>query len=639
MKTKKNMRTKARTGTSTLIAAALLAGAGLAAAAGLATESMHAPQLLVRLTPSQPPSAEAVAGSEDVTLLSFDMQARGGTATVDAMTFSVFGDTDASFSTIEDDAPAEDRFMECRLEATDGTVLAGPSPVTAGSLTFSDSLAVSSTSASTYLIRCDLSAAAALDGDADRFAASIAGESSVTASIGGTALSGTALMIGLTDTLNAAGAISMRVQTSGTLSLRVAADTTESAILLGSTSKNEIGTWEFQASGEDFFLETLSFDDLGSATGAATASIACAKEDGTTYSDTESVSAGKVVFQNAECYAPASAKGSIKLTVDINPIGSSGLASGDTLKFVLNATDAGTFSAVGAVSGNTLTESDLAATVSGRKMVLRKTKPTVSLASGSPSGAGVPGISEILRFNVAAASQGFVTFEKIIFNVTTSDADHDFNLCSNLADATKWEFYNLDDSSSALDDAADWTFLDSGVGDPIQDCDAGNAIAYAVLDLQGSATTGTEEIAAGETKTYAVKVNTTGAGALDDDMIRLDIINELKADTDTAFDGTADNDGEAIRWDDDTEGSDATGDLVKNLPVTGGSIQYYPARGPSRTYDPRTLVVRRPGTRHRGPARPRKEPPGKSRPCRGGKSRSLRHGPDGKGAARGARQD
>lgn len=565
----KKTQTKTKTSTTTVVGIALLAGAGLAAAAGLAMMSMRSPALLVRLTPRQPLSTEVVAGSEDATLLSFDLQPRGGDATVDEMTFSVFGDDDADFAVIDRDAAAEDRFTECRVEDAAGTVIAGPSPVIAEALTFSDPFTVTSATTTTYLVRCDLSSDSPLDGDPDRFAASLAGESSVTATIGGSALSGAGLAIGTGDALNTAGNISVRVQESGMLTLRPASDMTPSDILLGATTGNEVGRWEFQARGEDFLIETLSFDDLGSATGAVTASLLCTNEDGSGYTDTESVSAGHVAFENAECYARVGDVAAVTLTVDLDTVGSSGATSGDTLRFTLNALDSGSFSAVGVTSGNDVDETDVAASVSGRQMVLRQSEPEFSLASGGSS-SGVPGLDEVFRFNAAAASGGDVAVTQLVFRMTGTDNDAtNWNACGDgagsarLADATRWFLYDSTDLSTPLSDAGDWSFLKAD-GRPC--LMALTPVAYAVLNLEAEATTGEIELPAGGTSTFILKADTTGASAASDDSVRIDLLSESEAVSIRQ---------RAVLWDDiDGGATDISAYLLQVLPLTGTTVTF-----------------------------------------------------------------
>ncbi len=369
------------------------------------------------------------------------------------------------------------------------------------------------------------------------------------------------------------------ITTAGTMVVSASGSTPNSSIILGASTDVEISKVKFEASTESFIINAFQMQNTGSDDSVASSvTLTYTDSEGEEATDTGYLAAGFVKFDNLDLFVEADDDATVTISIDTNSVSSSGGAdSGDTIELEFVDEE---FEADGYNSNTSLDADDVADVAGFNVMTLRKTQPTLSLASGSPSGAGVAGDSEVFRFNVAADSRGDVTLDKVIFAVTTSDDDNDFNECDDgagdtgLEDVTKWEIYDTDDSSSKLDDAGDWTFLDSGAGDAAQDCDVGEVIKYAVLDFEGSATTGPEEIGAGETKTYVVKVDTTGASSADDDAIRVDIIDEDEADTDTAFDATDDNDGFAIRWDDDNEGASITGALVDNLPVTGGTIQY-----------------------------------------------------------------
>jgi hypothetical protein len=376
----------------------------------------------------------------------------------------------------------------------------------------------------------------------------------------------------------------------GSLSVSLDGSTASSTIILGSSTGVSMSKFKFDADDEPYVVRMITLDNCvtaadadgdcsdvnetdGSDAIAASVKLSYTNSDGKTETKTAFLSNGTVTVDNLDIYVPTESTRTLTVTVDTNTVSSTGASSGDSIQLNLDAEASGTadFEAIGQSSGETFDEDDIDTYVVANDMVVRKTKPTISLASGSPSGAGIPGSSEVFRFNVAADSRGFVTLKTVVFDVSTSDADNDFNFCEDLGSATKWEFYDLDDSSTKLDDNGDWTFLDDGVSDAAEDCDAGEVLEFAVLDFEGSATTGTEEIGAGETKTYVLKVDTTGASASDDDSIRIDISDEATVDGSDAFAGSNDS---SIQWDDDSEGDDANGEFVKNLPVTGGSIQY-----------------------------------------------------------------
>jgi len=566
-------QTKTQTSTKTLVATLVIAGLGLLAAAAnmaMPPTSARPPTLLVRATPAQARTVDAVRGAQDVTLLSVDLQPGGGNATVSKLAFSVFGDLDANFSAIARDANATDRFTSCVLVSAAGDTVAGPATISSGLLTFNDTFVVMANAVSTYAVRCDLSATATTDGTPDRFAASIAGESAMTASIGGTALSGSSLVIGGTtaDTLNPTGIVSVRAINEGRLSFRIGTDNPESDIVLGATTGVDVGHWEIMASNEDFTIGKLSFANVGTDAAIASVSLSCRIQDGSTVTYTSVLSAGRVEFSSTACFANHLAGQTLALSVDTNAVGSSGVSSGDDFRFVLNALDPGTFSATGMSSGNAYDETDVAATVSAEQMVLRQSEPAFALSSSSPSGTGTPGVSEVLRFNVSAASTGDIAVNQLVFRVTATDmAGSEWQNCDTAASggfaaSSNWQLYDLSDASTPISDDGDWSFLeDSGSA-----CGtSGGPVGYAVLNLGTDANIGSAEIAAGTTKSLSLRIDTTGASATADDTVQFDLLNESDA---RAIGHNA------VLWNDDTEATNINASLLQALPVNGGTISY-----------------------------------------------------------------
>ncbi len=558
---------------------------------------------------STPPSdGTFVKGSSGVDVAGFNFTSGDASdITVTDLTVDVTGDSDATYGA-EADVDVGDHVSSCSLyDSESGSLVDGPESPSdntgSADLIFENfDWTIEAGETAKLLVTCsfsntDLDATDAAD---DTYAFSINADGDITAEdddgddvdatltgVDGSAdnVDGSVTTITLTD--------------EGSLTVSIDGSTASSTIILGASTGVSMSKFKFDATDEPYVVETLTLDNCvattdadgdcadggetdGSDDIAATVKLSYTNSAGVTETKSGFLSAGTVQFDNLDLYVPTETTRTATVTIDTNSVSSTGATSGNSIQLNLDGESTDSFEAIGQSSGETFDEVDLAvgladAYIEANDMVVRKTKPTFSLASGSPSGAGIPGNSEVFRFNVAADSRGFVTFEKVVFQVSTSDSDGDFNLCdndggdTNLEDATKWEVYDLDDSSTKLDDAADWTFLDSGASDAAEDCDAAAALAFAVLDFEGSATTGDEEIGAGETKTYVVKVDTTGASASDDDSIRLDIPDEATVDASDAFVGAND---EAVQWDDDSEGTDASGDLVKNLPVTGGSIQY-----------------------------------------------------------------
>ncbi|HBD05039.1 TPA: hypothetical protein DCZ32_01120, partial [Candidatus Uhrbacteria bacterium] len=127
------------------------------------------------------------------------------------------------------------------------------------------------------------------------------------------------------------------------------------------------------------------------------------------------------------------------------------------------------------------------------------TKLTISLASGTPSGAAVPGLQEVMRFNIAADPCGDVAVQYIYARTT-----HSGN--------TSW--------TSSMSDRT-WI---------VRTSDTANIVAYASMNLWEPGRTWLTyyfnepfHVQAGEVETFSVMMDSTGASAVDDDALRLDL--------------------------------------------------------------------------------------------------------------------
>ena len=335
----------------------------------------------------------------------------------------------------------------------------------------------------------------------------------------------------------------------------------------------EVGIFRFTAVTEDFVVNQITLQNGETAEDAvATAvSISYENEDGETVTQSSTLNGGAagagdgmVTFDGMEMFVPADGTSDVMVTIDTNAVSSSGADSGNDVQLTL---DADTVEYTGLSSQETTTDAGTDRTADD--FVLRKTQPTLSLASGSPEGADSPGPGEVFRFNIAADSHGYVTVDELTFRMDSTDnngeSDPDWNQCdaSPALTAADFSFYNYDDLGTALDVDGDWTFLDSSG----TSCGADEVLTYIVMDLTTSF-----EVAAGATETYSLYVNTTGAASGSDG----DVVSfTIPLDTDVAsLGGATDPDG-AIIWDDDTQGSDIDGTYVENLPVEPeGSITY-----------------------------------------------------------------
>ena len=199
---------------------------------------------------------------------------------------------------------------------------------------------------------------------------------------------------------------------------------------------------------------------------------------------------------------------------------------------------------VGATSGNTMyaTTQDV---ITGNPHQMAR-PITVTLASGSPAGAAIPGMYELFRFNVSADSWGDITLVQIPFRmISTDNGSSNWNSCGNMADPTKWI---VRDWSNGQAIQANWEFRNYLL-DPCSNPDS--PFGYALVTFVAD-----EVIPAGDTETYQIWVDTTAASAIDDDAVRLDIDWEP-----------------GLLWE-NAYGYQFDGTGVNNLPVTGGTLLY-----------------------------------------------------------------
>jgi hypothetical protein len=366
----------------------------------------------------------------------------------------------------------------------------------------------------------------------------------------------------------------------GTLTVAAAADQPSSTIILGNSTGVTVHKLKFTTTKEAFVIKKVTFAQASTTPSATVADsvaaavhVAYTNSDGAAETKTGYVSGQVLAFDNMDMYVGKDASAYLTVTIDTTIVDSTTI-DGATFDLDLDSSSASEFEAIGESSGDTLDGTELSGSdPSGNAMTLYKTKPTISLASGSPSGAGMPGLSEVFRFNIAADSRGYVTLNEVIFKMTSTDntgTPTAWNKCDQNGSATygidesDLSIYDTSDMSTALDavgDSTEWKFYDSSDG---SECtDGTDVVDYIRLIL-----TTADEIAAGTTVTYGLYLDTTGASAANDDSLRLDL--DTNTNTDAGVTGTVGT----IKWADDAYDTSLYASLVKTLPVTGGTILY-----------------------------------------------------------------
>ncbi|MBI4135530.1 hypothetical protein HY477_02235 [Candidatus Uhrbacteria bacterium] len=564
------------------------------------TMTVRASSLTVQLA-STPVSGTTVRGSTAVEMVGFSFAA-GSQSPVRVTQIVMTGQGDNTGGTYTA-AEFDDVVLTARLYDGDTPVSTAKSPTTAGVITFDNldwtvpagatkklvarvNLATSLMSAATDTAWLGINAAAditAQDKDSN----------TVTATDGDATWS---------NPINSAPTVLLTVNNVGTLTVARDGDNPLAAIVVGGTNDVSLLKVRFNAANEAFDLKKLRItndgtDSTGTAcdgsettpenasacdTGVVQLKLKYPKADGTTGTKTSVLSSGEADFSDLDAYLALDKNAVIEVLADLATITAAGV-SGDQLQAGLDLDQ--NFEAVGRGSGTTISTcagvtagtgvvcttaaaDTLGADLEGNNMTVRKSKPTVTLHAASPSGASVPGVNEQLRFTVSADASSDVVLDVLTFKATLTDNNStDWNVngdaTGTIDTVAAWSLYESSDLTTQLDVDADWTLYGTAAADGT--LSGTEEVGYARLVLTTPRT-----ISAGTSKTYVLKVDTTGASTNPDDSVRFDILEE-GGSTNTTLAALAE-----FQWDESSSGAatDISGTLIKNLPIIGGTLIY-----------------------------------------------------------------
>ena len=219
----------------------------------------------------------------------------------------------------------------------------------------------------------------------------------------------------------------------------------------------------------------------------------------------------------------------------------------------------GSFKGIGAMTGKTMTSSNVKGIAPGARMTCRASEPAFTVSSASPSGTAVPGVNELFRFNVTANAAEDVDINSLFFKVSTTDnAGTNWFSCANAA--LKGAPFTLYDRTAGMASSllVTWTYFEAD-GTACTSASS-NAVAYV-----GASLTPAEVLPAGTTTTYSLYVNSTGASAAADDTIKIEIpLAPVK---------TASGTKHPVIWSDYTS-SGIQAQYIQNLPLTSGTLMY-----------------------------------------------------------------
>jgi hypothetical protein len=531
---------------------------------------------------STPGDVTTIDGADGVTVLGINAAVNDASdVTITDLTLSAYGDDDGSGTSTIGGSTASDinDYVESCSLYDGSTLLDGPEgPASNGeTIRFSDiNWTIDAGNTGLITVKCNFantstagSAYFSLDiaeADTDVVAEDDDGDTLSSSQTTGTGINGGT-------TLASANVVTLA--DSGSLSVTAGSATPSADFVLSSSSSNSVAVYRFTATNEAFNVETLTFseeqaEDDGASADATTyannislVTIDYPKADGTTGSESTTMSGNEAKFSSLDMYVPVGTPKdvTVKVSVPLTDRDAGGSAtSGEKIRMGLfvDTTNDDNFKAVGVGSGSTLDDDDQGAvgddvvgTDGIHTFVVMETKPTVTLSSLSPSGSAVVGRSEVLRFNIAASSNEDVVLSTLMFKMSATDNNGD--------DATDWTDCDTDDPALAMDlsDFDLYNLTDDGTtttldlsssathNTTLAHMAAGTNNPWTLLLATGgictstTATAGfvnlklptTEVIPAGSTKTFALYFDSTGASASSDDSVRFDLPTDPIAGT------------------------------------------------------------------------------------------------------------
>jgi len=354
----------------------------------------------------------------------------------------------------------------------------------------------------------------------------------------------------------------------GSIAVTAGSGSPSADFLLTDTLENHVASYRITATNEDMNVSVFTVSeeqaeddavddttDGNNSTYANNISLVTIEyplEDGTTASATASMNGNEAKFSlaTAPIFVDSDQYAAVEVYVDV-PVtdrASGGSATSNEkvrMGFFVDATNDDNFKAVGVGSGTTLDDDDVSAIGDDKystdgiaTFVVQETKPTISLSSSSPSGTSIPGDVEVFRFNVSASANEDVIIRELLWKFSATDnASSDWNFCDTNASGTgeldepDMDLYNLsvDGTSTALDDDAEWTFLDSA--DTTVDTCTDSTDEVDLIQLEFNTDAETITVPAGDTHTFALYMDLTGASATNDDSVQL----SLAGPTDTVW--------------------------------------------------------------------------------------------------------
>ncbi|MFA6593778.1 MAG: hypothetical protein WCT16_00825 [Candidatus Buchananbacteria bacterium] len=209
----------------------------------------------------------------------------------------------------------------------------------------------------------------------------------------------------------------------GSLTLDTSSNKPDSAIIVAGAT-TAVSAFTMMAANDSYTITnlTVSSTDTTAVRSIGAVVLEYKNEAGETKTASGYLSAaGLALFNNLSIWVPKGVGASV--TIKALVADATGAKSGDTVRLNLNESDGSTpttFSAVSKSTGSVVyTFSSNTGFVTGNPMIVRKTKPTVSLVS-LPTTVLADGTQTISKFSIAADAAGDVTWRRIGFVYATS---------------------------------------------------------------------------------------------------------------------------------------------------------------------------------------------------------------------------
>ncbi|MFA6227891.1 MAG: hypothetical protein WC668_01760 [Patescibacteria group bacterium] len=206
----------------------------------------------------------------------------------------------------------------------------------------------------------------------------------------------------------------------GSLTLDTNGAKPDSAVIVAGAT-TAVSAFTMLAANDSFTINTLTVTSTVAASDRSVGAVILEykNEAGETKTATGYLSSGSVIFNNLSIWIPKSVGATV--TIKAMVADATGAKSGDIVRLNLSASDGTStvFAATSKATGSAEYDYTGANGVTGNPMIVRKTKPTVSLIS-LPTSVLADGTQTISKFSIAADAAGDVTWRKMGFVYSTS---------------------------------------------------------------------------------------------------------------------------------------------------------------------------------------------------------------------------